>query len=274
MMFKYCSTRKGVLDVPLDVSNVDRTLLAQSPLTSVVCQVRFDSTPRAGEARLAQDLRTRLGGEEAFPQLEAIAEASLSVSVGPNAPPVSQQINATGWRMASGDGGRIVSLLPSSVSFEVTQYSGWPDFAAQFDAVIDAIAECVQPVFEQRLGLRYINQLTVPEVRSPEGWRGYVDDAFVGLASHAEIDNMIIFARQQAVLQLDDETRCTLNHGFAPDEAREQALTYVLDFDVAREGTRLFDTAGLHAAAERFNAYALRLFQISTTAQLRDLIAK
>lgn len=260
--------------MPLEVSNVDRTLLTHSPLTNVICQVRFDPTPRAGEARVVQELRTRLGGEEAFPHLEPIAEASLSVSVGPNAPPVSQQINATGWRMRTNDGGRIVSLLPSSVSYEVSDYPGWDEFVAQFDAVLAAIAECVQPVFEQRLGLRYINQLTVPEVRSPEGWRGYIDDAFVGLAANTEIDSLVIFTRQQAVLQLDDETRCTLNHGFAPDEAREQALTYVLDFDVAREGTRLFDTDGLHAAAERFNAYALRLFQIATTMQLRDLISR
>jgi uncharacterized protein (TIGR04255 family) len=260
--------------VPLDVSNVDRTLLANSPLTSVVCQVRFDPTPRAGEARVVQELRTRLGGEDAFPHLESIAEASLSISVGPNAPPVSQQINATGWRMRTNDGSRIVSLLPSSVSYEVADYPGWDAFVAGFDTVIAAVSEIVEPVFEQRFGMRYINQLTVPEVRAPDGWRGYIEDAFLGLATDDEIGDSVIFARQQAVLQLDDETRCTVNHGFAPDDARDQALTYVLDLDVAREGTRLFDIAGVHAASERFNDYALRLFQISTTAQLRELMTR
>jgi uncharacterized protein (TIGR04255 family) len=63
-----------------------------------------------------------------------------------------------------------------------------------------------------------------------------------------------------------------VNHGYAPDDAREGALTYVLDFDVAREGMRRFDTEGIRAAADLFNAYALRMFQIATTDELRELL--
>lgn len=271
MIFKKGSTPGG-LPLPLDVSQVDPALLANSPLTNVTCQLRFDPTPRASEARIAQELRTRLGGESRFPRIDSIAEASLAITVGQNAPPVSQQVNATGWRLRSGDGKQAVSLLPSSVALEVSDYQGWESYRAELEAVLTAVAECVEPVFEQRLGLRYINQLTVPEVRRPDEWHGYIDDAFLGIGSHEELGALVGFTRQQAVLELDDEARCTLNHGFAPDESRDRALTYVLDYDVAREGTRLFDIGGLREAADRFNAYALRLFQITTTPAMRELL--
>lgn len=251
------------------MSQVDRSLLSQSPLTSVICQVRFNPTPAAGDARKVQELREKLGGEAAFPALEPITEAAINISISPTAPPVSQQQNSTGWRMTSEDGKRVVVLLPSAVALESFDYPGWDGFAQDLEALLVAISESVEPVFEQRLGLRYINQLTSPNVQTPEGWRDYIDPTFLGLGVHDEIASMVRFSRQQVVLQLDEDTRGTLHQGYAPDDERENALTYVLDFDIAREGTRPFDSAGIREAVDRFNAYALRLFQLATTGTLR-----
>lgn len=256
--------------MPLDVSQIDRSLLAHSPLTSVICQVRFNPTPAAGDARKVQELRKKLGGEAAFPGLEPITEASINISIAPNAPPVSQQQNSTGWRMSSQDGKRVVVLLPSAVALEVFSYPGWDAYGQELETLLSAVAESVEPVFEQRLGLRYINQLTTPDVRAPEGWREFIDPAFLGFGTHEEIASMVTFSRQQVVLQLDEDARCTIHQGYAPDEERDNALTYILDFDIAREGTRPFDSSGIREAADRFNAYALRLFQLSTTSELRS----
>lgn len=254
----------------LDVSQVDRSLLAQSPLTSVICQVRFNPTPAAGDARKVQELREKLGGQAAFPVLEPITEAAINISIGQNTPPVAQQQNSTGWRMTSPDGKRVVVLLPSAVALECFNYPGWDAFVEELETLLSAVSESVEPVFEQRLGLRYINQLTTPEVRSPEAWSEFIDPAFLGLGTHDEIAPMVKFSRQQVVLQLDADTRGTVHQGYAPDEERDNALTYVLDFDIAREGTRPFDSAAIRETADQFNAYALRLFQLATTSDLRS----
>ena len=256
--------------MPLDVSQVDRSVLLNSQLASVICQVRFDPTPRAGEANMVKQLRERLGGEAAFPKLDQIAEASVNVSIARATAPVAVQDNQTGWRMQSADERQVVILLPVLVTLEVFNYEGWDTFSQRLREVLEAVGELVEPVFEQRLGLRYINQLTVPETRISTDWVGNVDPHFLGIGAHPEIAGDILYARQQALLQLDEEVRCTINHGFAPDDDREGALTYVLDFDLAREGARSFDVPSILDAAATFNTYALRLFQIATTPELRE----
>jgi uncharacterized protein (TIGR04255 family) len=104
--------------------------------------------------------------------LEQITEGAINIALGPGASPgaVPQAITSSGWRMTSQDGEKAIVLLPSSVAFEAFTYGGWDDdFAPQLATLVEAVAEVVQPVFEQRLGLRYINQVTSPEVLNAEG---------------------------------------------------------------------------------------------------------
>jgi uncharacterized protein (TIGR04255 family) len=265
--------RKGGSRVPLDVSDVDRSLLARSPITNAICQVRFDATPRAGGAQVIQALRERLGGETTYPELEQISEGAINIAVGAGAGRMPQPVSASGWRIAAADGSKAIALLPTSVAFESFTYEGWEEsFAPQLDDLLDAIASIVQPVFEQRLGLRYINQLTFPEVQSPGGWRGHVEDLFLGIGSDDELGPLSVYSRQQFVLEPEEGVRLTVNHGYAPDDARDDALTYVLDLDVAREGMRPFDPRAIRTTADAFNTYALRVFQRATTPQLRDVL--
>jgi uncharacterized protein (TIGR04255 family) len=175
--------------------------------------------------------------------------------------------------MTSGDESRAIALLPNAVTLEAFTYGGWDDdFAPQLDQLLSAVADLVEPVFEQRLGLRYINQVTIPEIRTPEGWRGLIADEFLGPAGNVEVGDLIVYSRQQFVLEPEEGVRLTVNHGYAPDEARDDALTYVLDFDVAREGARAFDPGAIRVTADNFNAYALRLFQLATTKELREVL--
>jgi uncharacterized protein (TIGR04255 family) len=259
--------------VPLDLSDLDTSVLVRSPLTSVICQIRFNHSPRASDAQIASDFYEALGGKTGrYPKLEQIAETAINVSVGPNVPAaVAQQAPVSGWRMSSADGQHVVSLLPTSIALEATTYEGWDqDFGPRLDEMLDCVERLVEPVFEQRVGLRYINQVVETEVRAPEGWREWIDAQLLGLITNDEIGPMVVFARQQAILQLDEEARCTWNHGFVPDPDREGTLAYLLDYDIAREGMRPFDRHQIRNTLNLFNCYALRLFQLSTTPALRE----
>lgn len=263
--------------MPLDLSQLDRSVLPRSPLTTVVCQVRFNQSPAASDATVAQQLYEELGGRDGpLPHIEQVAETSINVSLGANVPAsIAQQAGGSGWRISSAEGDQTILLFPSAITFEVARYEGWEeDFSPRLETILRNIAELVAPVFEQRLGLRYINQLTEPEVREAPAFQEWLDPRFLGLAAHDEIGPLVVFARQQAVLQLDDEARCTMTHGLAPDPQRDGALTYLLDFDIAREGMRRFDVGEISDGANLFNAYALRLFQLATTAQLREYLAQ
>ena len=262
--------------MPLDLAAVDRSSLARPPLTTVICQIRFDTTAQASDARRLRDLRAALGGEEAFPHVDEIRQGEFSITVGPGgvSPAAAQQTNSgRGWRLRSADGTRVVTLLPAWVTLEMFDYPGWDEgFYPTLQNLANAVRDIIDPAFEQRLGLRYINQVTVPDdVSNAAGWAGYIDPAFLSVAAHPEIGPHVHLTRQQTVLELEGGTRCNLNHGFAPDDDRGGSLTYVLDLDVYREGMRDFDPDEIAAAVSAFNLIALRLFQLATTPELRDL---
>jgi uncharacterized protein (TIGR04255 family) len=277
IVFKNCSSLPDArrLAVPLDLSQLDRSVLVRSPLTSVIFQLTFDHTARASEAEVARAFHDALGGPAGpVPVLQQITEGGINLALGPNVPPAfAQQPAAIGWQLESADGGVRIRILPTYVSVEASRYEGWEgDFAPRLEQVLGAVDQQIHPVFEQRLGLRYINQITEP-VGGPEGWQEWIDERLLGIATHQEIGPMIVFSRQQVVLQLDEQARCTLNHGFAPDPEHEGALTYLLDYDVAREGVRRFDSGQIRETADLFNSYALRLFQLSSTPSLRQHLA-
>jgi uncharacterized protein (TIGR04255 family) len=271
-MFNKCSISRRGPALPLDLSELDRTLLRRAPLTSVVFQVRFNRSQIAADAATARALFERFGGSPGpFPILEQIAETGINLTLSGIQQPVVQQGGVTsGWRIA--DNGKVtaISLLPTSVSVETATYAGWDEsFADLVREVLEAVSELVEPVFEERLGLRYINQIIDPEVTDPLEWQTWIAGSFLGLAADAELSPMTSFIRQQALLQLDAEVRCNLNVGFAPDPERSGALTFLLDSDVYREGMRPFELDAIRDAGTTFNAYALRLFQLGTSGDLR-----
>lgn len=264
--------------MPLDLAAVDRSTLARPPLTSVICQVRYDTTPAASDARKLQDLRSAIGGDVAFPSVEEIKQGELSIQFGPGMSPAASQQTTVGrgWRLRSADGTRVVALLPTWVTLEMFAYPGWDEgFFPMLESLIQAANDIVEPTFEQRLGLRYINQIRTPEdVRSAEGWAGFIDPTFLSVAAHPEIGPHVHLTRQQTVLELGDGVACNVNHGFGPDDDRGGALTYVLDLDVYREGMRDFDPQLICATVTEFNLIALRLFQLATTPELREVLGR
>jgi uncharacterized protein (TIGR04255 family) len=275
-LFKRCSRNSDGRTMPLDLTELNREVLPHAPLASVICQVRYEATPRASEAITARAFFDQLSGGERFQRLDQIIEATVNVAVAGGGPPsLAQQASSSGWRLTSADGSRIISLMPSHVSLEVTSYDGWEnDFAPLLSEVLAAVAELVAPVFEQRLGLRYINQIVEPDVTDGPSWRTLIDESFLGLANHDEVGPTVAFLRQQGTLELDDDgSTCIVNCGYAPDPDREGSLTFLLDFDISREGMRPFDAAEVCTVADRFNEYALRLFQLATTDALRATFA-
>jgi uncharacterized protein (TIGR04255 family) len=175
--------------------------------------------------------------------------------------------------MRGDDSATVVALLPSWVTLEMFDYPGWEEgFEPLLRDVVRAVGETIRPTFEQRIGLRYINQITDPQdVRSAEEWTDLIQPAFLALAAQPEIGPHVRLTRQQTILELEGDVRCNVNHGFGPDDDRGGALTYVLDLDVYREGMRDFDPDQILAAASEFNLVALRLFQLATTPELRNL---
>ena len=129
-------------------------ILAHAPVKLVVAQVRFERHAEVAEAGFV----TRLG-KLISDEFSVIEQANVRVIT---ASPVGMVTVADspegGWTLSSPEGTKIV-LLESSAALEVTRYVDWETFRAQLDSLLSAMEELVQPATEQRIGLRYIDEL-------------------------------------------------------------------------------------------------------------------
>lgn len=262
--------------MPLDLPAPDKTQLDRSPLALVVCQVRFENVLAVSDSRTMRLVHEALGDRSGpYPRAEPLSDQGVSIQLGAAGATTAAQPLQTGWRLRSRDGGWSVALMPSHVALETTAYTTWSDdFRPRLAHLIEATAKHIAPETEQRLGLRYINRITAPPVTRPREWQGHIAPELLGVVLHNRLGPGATAAQQQVDLEVDDGTQCSFRHGFFTDPARNQALTYVLDFDVYREGVSAFDPGDIMTTADAFNTVALQLFQQAITPQLRALLAK
>lgn len=261
--------------MPLHLPPPDTRPLLRSPLAVTVCQIRYEEVPSVSDTRIMLAIQKELGGRTGpYPVGRKQQTQPITIQAGPTGPQPILAAQQTGWRLASRDERWIVSLMPQHASLETTAYTSWEgEFRTRLSTLIDAVAQHIAPEVEQRLGLRYINRITDPEVTTPPGWRDFIAPEFLGAILHPHLGQAITVTQQQIDLEVAEGVHCTVRHGCFSDGDRPDRLTYLLDFDIYREGLQSFDPTGLKEAADMFNTWALQLFQQAVTPRMRDFLA-
>lgn len=248
----------------------EKKRLWRSPLALVVCQVRFEELPSATESRVMLAIHGALGGRHGpYPNVESVDLNEINIPLSSPAvlPPLAKR--RQGWRLRSTDRSWQISLMPNYVSLETTKYTTWEDeFRPRLEVLLDAVASHIEPALEQRLGLRYVNRIVEPEVSTPCELRDFIVPEVLGLIVHPAIGGMVTKSQQHFELDTDEGTHVTLRHGLFPNEDREGAPSYLLDFDIFRQGVQAFDVGNIQTAADSFNGLALQLFQQSLTPKM------
>jgi uncharacterized protein (TIGR04255 family) len=259
--------------MPLDLVPGEHHQLPGSPLTLVVCQVRFDATSAASDPATVLAIHESLGGKEGgYPVLE---RAQVTPQLPPQAhdmPLVIPQI-PVGWRYKSQDGAWIVTVSPDAVALETTiGYTSWADdFRARLVQLFQAVTKHVSPALVHRVGLRYIDQIARPEVNAPADLAPYIAPELLGPLLHPGFGEAITGAQQQLELDVGDGVRCGLRHGFLRDQQSGGQITYILDTDVFRDEIRRYDEEQVLEDADRFHEVALALFHASITPALMNI---
>ncbi len=119
-------------------------------------------------------LRERLHAD--FPIVEEQSELAVSFGVGS---PTTQQ--ARRFRFLTRDRLRSVLIGRDAVAVETTTYGGWTtDFRGQVVEILRAVADTLTPDGVVRVGLRYIDEVRVPEqVDDVAGWAPWIDERLV-----------------------------------------------------------------------------------------------
>jgi uncharacterized protein (TIGR04255 family) len=104
-------------------------------------------------------------------------QTQLSVSVGPAGPSAQQVLQ---HRFVRRDRLMSVTVGRDAVTLETTEYAGWTSFSGLLVDVLRALEEGRRPDGIVRVGLRYIDEIRLPE--PPENfqdWSGWLDDRLV-----------------------------------------------------------------------------------------------
>lgn len=241
--------------MPLEFQPYEDVRLNKSPLTEVVCQVRFDPILRIANeapARFQELVRQR------FPKF--MHEQPISIQIpDPNNPSstVSVTVTPTVSRFLTPDGNTSVSLTQDFFALSTGKYSVWEDFADDLALVSEAVDTCYGPLSTVRIGLRYVNELRPRKL-------GLAD-----LDEMLEVLNpsLITLLRDQpwtdvrayhSQIELDDDGPVlVIRLGLKRDGENPSVA---LDLDYFQEGT-LEGTEGLVERCERFHNAIYRAFR-------------
>ena len=141
-----------------------REVFANAPLAFVVCEIRFPQAPR-------------LASDEAFIALTDAFAGTLAI------PEEERTDNGAERRFRFLDRRRRLSVVVArdALWVETTDYTEWTDFKPFVLEAVDVVAATARVVGVERIGLRYINEIRVPEqITDVTQWKRWISDEMLG----------------------------------------------------------------------------------------------
>lgn len=210
--------------MPLIFPHMNHIALSRSPLSEVVCQLRFPFDLAIAEKKpieLQKVLRPQ------FPILKLIHE--FEATIPPNRDSISTASRPTSYSFEDNLGYRAV-LAPDFFALQATRYEGWEKFYSRFEFVCKSILDIYELTLATRLGLRYVNILTPKNTNTNE-----IKDIVSLIKDEIAIslDESKVGPLQQGFVRInleDDADTFTLTSGIVLDQSSKERV-FVLDFD-------------------------------------------
>lgn len=237
-----------------------RIQFARNPLKVVIVQMRFPSELALAEP--ASHTRIQNALRERYPLAQLIEQVNIQFAIGPQPPvPAVQQARPAGVRFTTEDGAQAVTIGPDAVSLQSTAYHDWPEFEGCFEELLEVVLSEVRPQRIDRLGLRFIDELSHPEARTLADWSRLLDPSLLGAAATERFADLTTRATEQIVLE-EGEDAAVITHAYMqnPPESSPPS-TYVIDVDGFSARPFSVDGAEIHARLERYHDAAWNLFR-------------
>jgi uncharacterized protein (TIGR04255 family) len=157
----------------------NREVFPNAPLALVAAEIRFTDAARLRQQHTKDAIAIAL--EERFPFAEQLQPLEVNLTLG--APPQIQQ--RTGVVLKNASSTQTLTIMSESLTYETTAYTHFDDLLDEVTVACDAlVAAKVRPAM-RRIGLRYIDEIRVPEpITDVRQWATWIDHRLVG---HLEI---------------------------------------------------------------------------------------
>jgi len=155
----------------------NREVFPYAPLALVAAEIRFTDAARLRQQETRDKIAIAV--EERFPIAEALHQANFNLAVGGGGPPQLQE--RFGVVLKSPDSTESMTIMPESLTYETTAYHTFEELLRAVTVACEALVEAkVQPAL-QRVGLRYIDEVRVPEpVVDVRQWSRWINGRLVG----------------------------------------------------------------------------------------------
>lgn len=240
--------------------DVDRVQYRKAPIYEVICQIRFPvdlQLERDPPAEFQQRIRA------AFPLLNKKTQSVL----GGLSPEFAKAFEAVGspvgsttiWEFRTEDGKTRLDLMQDRLTQISQHYEGWEEFSRVFRGALDALVELYEPMFLERIGLRYSNLIR----RSVLGldnvsWCELLKQHVLGELGVSGFCERAVEANRNLVLTLPERNaKVRMQHGFAQREGSDEQC-YLIDCDFFVERT---DVSNGFDAIAYLHQYAARCFR-------------
>jgi uncharacterized protein (TIGR04255 family) len=229
-------------------------VLRNAPLKLVICQMRFPRQIGAGEAEM-RPIQRALAHRYPVIQVGQATDLMLTASgVSPRGEPEPV------FQFRSEDGGWTVTATRDSASLETTAYLDFQDFAERWEEASTALAETLDLSRQERIGLRYVNELACPPRPAPEQVAALVSESLVGvIGAHPRTRNLLSSMQEMRFAQ--ERGVGALRHGLVLRDDGQAA--YVLDLDFYDDQPQPLDLDDQLRLLADFNHGAYELFQWS-----------
>lgn len=238
--------------------------LVNSPLVLAAAQINFEEVGREVTHAQARQLQKAVGGDWTQLMPAPLISTTLTATGAVNEP------TRQAYRLTTADGTWSALLNPDSVTVETRAYPGWNVMRAAVVAFAEAVAEVYDPSSELRLGLRYVDQVELPE--GHDDWDGLIPEHILGIVKDARLGGGVLASDQRVLLQIAPDVRCVLRHGLLADEQGSFGRVYLLDYDIFREKLGPYSSDVVARGADALHGYAGGLFEASITPALYEIL--
>ncbi len=203
--------------------------LGKSPLTEVICQIRFD--PILSIAEIPAGFQDQVRGR--FPKFEWEQPITMQVpDPQSESGSISVQVAPRTSKFSTASGDSTISLATNFAALSTSGYTVWEDFAHDVQLMLAAVQTVYGPLSIVRVGLRYLNVLSAVKL-GLAGWHELLDLVNPSLFTPLGTTPWRDFNTYQSALVIDDDEN-TLAFRFGSQEDADGA-NVLLDLDYFRE---------------------------------------
>ena len=255
------------------------------PLALTVLEIRYPELSGGVEEETLHVVRQAV--RDRLPLHESQTEDQVELT--PGAPvPVSVKRRPL-LRFSSRDRTTVLLVKQDALAVETTAYAGWSQgFRPLVEEAIRALGDASAPDGVGRIGLRYIDEIRVPEAGEKSGdWKGYINDHLLAAAHPDMIPSGMQAQEWQGIVRYRTSPSSTLvvrygpQYGHAVDPAGSTRRKnppppgrfFLLDSDSYwsdEEEVPEYNPEWIMDRCDQLHAPASEFFTIAVTDRLRD----